>query len=705
MEQAQKQQKSQANAATDAKHRLADEEAFDSVRQAALVLFKQRTKDLTQLSSVEAQSQKIEAELQQAQVSLAQLSAQQASLEALVEEEQQRVRQREGRLTELHGALVQLDEEQRMYNKLQQSAEAAIGAATMFIGRFTGAECRLFQLLTMAKERAGGRNARELQVVVTQVEQRLADVTEQHQRFLSKPFCFQSCALPSALITAADVLPAPTLTEYQHDAVKRFAAVMQGWVTQAEPWSRHRELADVLSALRLLLQWVAEGSGTDQGEAAAAAQTVSSQPASAWPPLPLCPADCLDEAVFLTLPEVGLVQLIQECVLSPLSALRTFFDRLTAASARIHFCLPAEVSACFTSLEATLAAGWMSLVAQRRQWKELVEDSAKASEQAAAAVQAECVARRELQIHAESCGRLSEAFDERKSEVETSKAVELLNYAAAWQKGWGTITAQRTSLLSLQSAAEARVQEAARTDALLKSEAEAHASEMDVRQGSVQEQQANLSAAQRQLEEASIQKAALEAEIAAMRQTEREAQQQLEKLLSCGQTPPFKREVKLPALSQGCPEPGSVLGVMESTRPSVASVVQSASACPDVYQVWATNLQAQKEGLAHTSDFVPLLNALCLTTERGDNATDSAEAQPARLVCEALQHIATTLQLPVELFQPDVLSEGLLSQLSSLTSLAAEEQSMRSSAETHRAFLAEAQAEMRLLRQELSTRA
>ncbi|KPA79058.1 hypothetical protein ABB37_05591 [Leptomonas pyrrhocoris] len=706
MEQAQEQRTRQSSAAADAKSCLADEEAFNSVRQAALVLFKQRTKDLTRLASVEAQSQKIEAELQQAQTSVAQLSAQQAALDAQVEDEQQRVRQREGRLAELHGALVQLDEEQRTFKKLQQAAEAAIGAATTFIVRFTSADGRLFQLLALAKERVGGRNARELQIVATQIQQKLTDAVEQKQRLLSGPCCLPSGALASPFAVVADVPPSSAVTGSQQDAVKAFGAVMQGWMTQAEPWSRHRELTGVVAALRCLLQWVTEDTEADPEETFAVGEAGANQTASVWPPLPQCPAVALAEDVFLHLPEVELEKVMEEQVHAPVKALRAFFDQLTATCVRDRICLPPEVAAVFTALETTVVEGWTSLVAQRHQWAEKVEDAASATELAAAAAQSLLRARTELQAQSESCEQLRNALAQRLSEVETGKELQLGNYAAAWQKGWRTLSAQRASLLAAQRAVDARVTEAAHNDALLKSEAEAHAAAVEVSKRAVQEQQRKLSAAQALLDEASTQKAALEEELAAAQQTEREAQRQLEALLSHPQKPAAEGEMQSAVLSENCTAPDTLLGVTERVRPSAAAALQSVPACPDVYKIWASDVEAQKQHLADDDVLAALFMAAPCgdPTELSGNMTDGATRQSVRRACTAaLQHVATAvLRLPAELLMPDVLDDDLLSRLSCLTALAAEEESMRTSAAAHRTFVAEAQAEMRLLRQELT---
>jgi chromosome segregation ATPase len=659
----------QSSVATDTKLRLADDSAFNSVRQAALAMFKQRTKDLTRLASVEAQSQKIASELQQVQTSVAQLATQQACLEALVEEEQQRMRQREGCLTELHGALVQVDEEQRAYTKLQQTAEATINAATTFITRFTSSEGRLFQLLALAKTQVGGRAARDLQMALAQTQQRVTEAAAQQQRLLSGPFCFNSTKVTEQ--TAAE--------RAQVDVVQSFSMELQRWVSQTAAWTGHRELVKPLDVMQQLLEWLATDDSVDLPP-----QTMGQQTADvlgkAWPPLPGCPTLCVDAATFFSVTEESLQKMVQEHALQSMDALREFSERLTDACDRQNYCLPPNVQARFSTLDTTAVdAAWASLLHQREAWEALEKDAVAAAASAAAAEEARLTARVELQSLTESCAAIENAHRQRALEVESGKEAELLNYAAAWRKGWHTLAAQRTSLLVMQSTIDAKASEAANADRLRAAEAETHAQEMAVRQRVMQEQQETLEAAQKQLEEASAHKSALEEELAAVQRTERDAQQQLEMLLS--------------SLRRSSPE--TLLDTAEASHPRVVSALQSVAGCPEMYKEWASTMDAQKDHFADTNVAEVIGEAICRAPS-GEVTTESAS-----LIRAALQHVAATLQLPTELFQADVLSNDLLRQLPCLTALASEMQSAQVSAETHRACVAEAQAEVHLLRQEL----
>lgn len=680
----------QSTAATEAKSRQADDEAFNSVRQAALLMFKQRTKDLTRLANVEAQSQQIEAELQQAQTSMAQLSVQQASLEALVEEEQQRIRQREGGLAELHGALVQVDEEQRTYKKLQQSAGAAVDAATTFIAQCTSPSGRLFHLLAAAKELIAGRTSRDLQAVLAVVQQKLTEAAEQRQRLRSRPGC----------VTATEGLP-------QEDVVAGCVAVLRGWATQVEVWSRHRDLADTLGTLRQVLQWATEHQSADQTTAASSIpmadeQTDVSADVLQWPALPPCPSNDLmeKEDAFFCVPEAEVVKWVEVHVRVPIRVLRVCRDHLSTMCAEDHLNFPEEVASRLTSLETTADADWTALLTRRQELEAEVVNTVAATELASAAAHAQQAAQAEAQALRESNAHLHTVFSERQSELETKKEVELANYAAAWRKGWSTLAAQRVSMLAMQHAVSTRTNDATQTAALMASEAAAHAEEVRGSDASAQAQQAHLSTAQEQLAAASAQKSALEKELAAAQQMEREAQDQLEELLSSYARRAISAETAGAAVyPESCAEPDTLMEVIEHGPPSATAALQAVSACPGVYKEWAAKVDAQRERLDSTESTTTLLEALCHATEAGEHE----QHQSAKSIVAALQQVASALQLPEELFQSDVVDEELLRQLSCLTTLTAVEKSRRASADAHRVFMAEVEAETKLLRQELTS--
>lgn len=151
--------------------------AFNSARQAAVFMFQQRTRNLTQLSEMEKQSTAMEAELQEVQSCVDNLRLCQASLAAAMEAEEQRSQMREESLQTVKGVIAQLGEEQQRYQKILKVADGATDALRQFIDDTCGAEARLTMLLSEAQQRTAGRSAVELRGLAGDVRRRAAIVT------------------------------------------------------------------------------------------------------------------------------------------------------------------------------------------------------------------------------------------------------------------------------------------------------------------------------------------------------------------------------------------------------------------------------------------------------------------------------------------------------------------------------------------------
>ncbi|KAG5492959.1 hypothetical protein JKF63_01539 [Porcisia hertigi] len=572
------QQRQQSATDTATSLQSANEEAFDSVRQAAVVMFKQRTRDLTRLAQVEEQCQTIETELHQAQTCVAQLAAQQASLEALVEEEQQSTRQRENRLQELHSTLLQLDEEQKMSGRLQQAAEAAITAAATFIQNFTDADGRLFQLLSTASARTGGRSARELQRLLTEVQQGLLTAEAHRSSFACLP-SFSICAeAPESGELHYTEPPPTTSVASADDTTTSVLRTLQEWMAKTH-WAQHGELASVLKITQQLVAWFSMKRGTreEAGKTAAAGETSCGQD-SLWPPptpsatdamtehhwlrlLAFLPADIKaeahhggtagisteDDTLFGALqskdrsmdaagdssPESEAVQLaVQQNLLAPLQAILTSNAHLVALCEEEHVQLPEDAPSLPASVNAAQRE-WESFYAAWLQWR---EDVLKAKSAVKAAMVAEAdldVAQATLYTLQQRCEEQSHNHASRVAEVGSLKETEINHHAAAWSRGLGTVQAQRDSIGAMSETLASLTDEEAALTTAAHNGSESHAHELHAHDIALTKQREELTAARQRAEVAEAKTTSLEAEYSDAQRVQQLVQAQHEALLSC----------------------------------------------------------------------------------------------------------------------------------------------------------------------------
>ncbi|CBZ27377.1 conserved hypothetical protein [Leishmania mexicana MHOM/GT/2001/U1103] len=571
-------QQQQCSTGTATITRSTNEEAFDSVRQAAVVMFKQRTKDLTRLTQVETQCQAIEAELRQAQTCVTQLMAQQASLEALVEEEQQRTRQRESRLQELHSALLQLDEEQQTSGKLQRSAETAIGAATSFIRTFTNADGRLFQLLTMASARTAGRSALELQRLLGDIQQRLV-AAEAHRQGL---MCLPSFSLTVEASASGDLRdtapPSSTAVVSADVSTTGVSHVLHEWAAKMD-WAKHRELADVVQIMQQLVAWLStDGKAQEEAQQAVGVERASCEWGLPWPPLPPFTEDAVTEVhwfgspsppstTFQTdthgcssaevaaddggtratlpldecavdvddnvVPSSEVVQLVvQQHLLAPLQAISAYNAHLAAVCAQQHLQLSEDAPSLAASLTAAQQR-WLSFHAAWQEWREEVLKTQAAAEAATAAARELDAAQAALRALQRNCEEQSHNCASRKKEVANLKEAEISHYAAAWSRGVCASQAQRDSFCAMSDAIMSLTEEASALATALHDDSEHHAHETHARDVALAEQQEQLTATRQRVAVAKTRVTALEAECAEAQRVQQLVRDQHEELLSC----------------------------------------------------------------------------------------------------------------------------------------------------------------------------
>ncbi|XQJ27279.1 hypothetical protein NXY56_003271 [Leishmania guyanensis] len=572
----QHQQQCTADTATSARN--TNEEAFDSVRQAAVVMFKQRTKDLTRLAQVETQCQAIDAELRHAQMCVTKLVSQQATLDALVEEEQQRTRQRESQLQELHSALLQLDEEHQTNGKRQRSAEAAIGAATAFIRRFTNADGRLFQLLAKANVQTAGRSARELQRLLAEAQQGLV-AAEAHREDL---MCLPSFSLTAGASPSGDLsyTTAPSLTAVMSANVSTTGVshALQEWVAKVD-WAQHRELADVVQITQQLVAWLStDGSTQEEGQKAAEVGGASCEWNLPRLSLPTCTEEAVTEEHWFGSPSLlsttlqagthscssekvvaeedgshGTLQLkgylmdidanmvpngeavqhvLQHHLLAPLQAILTYNAHLVAVCAQQHLQLPADAPLLADSVTETQQR-WASLYEAWQQWREEVLKTQAATEAATAAETELDAAQATLCALQQHCEEQSHHYASREEEVANLKEAEIGHYTAAWSKGMRTLQAQRNSFCAVSDAISSLTKEVSVLSTALHDDSEQHAHETHALDIALAEQQEQLAVTRQRVAAAKERVAEMEKECAEAQRMQQLVRDQHEVLLSC----------------------------------------------------------------------------------------------------------------------------------------------------------------------------
>ncbi|GET88889.1 hypothetical protein, conserved [Leishmania tarentolae] len=575
---ARQQQQPQCSTNTVTTTRSTNEEAFDSVRQAAVVMFKQRTKDLTRLTQVETQCQAIEAELRQAQTCVTQLMAQQASLEALVEEEHERTRQRESRLQELHSALLQLDEEQQTSGKLQRSAEAAIGAATAFIQAFTNTDGQLFQLLTMASARTAGRSALELQRLFTDVQQGLVAAEAHCQNLMILPPFSPTTEAPANDDLPDVISPSSTAVVPSDVSITGVSHALHEWSAKMN-WAEHGELADVVEILRQLVAWFSTGSSPqEEAQQAVAGEGALWEWGFPWPPLPESTEDAVTEDHWFgslslpsttsqadahccgsadaaaegdgpraalpleecpadanngTIPSREAVQrVLQQHLLAPLQAILAYHAHLVSVCTQQFLKLPEDAPPLTASLAAAQQR-WISFREAWQQWREDVLKTQTAAEAARAAETELGAAQAALRSLQQNCEEQSHHCTSRRKEVEGFKDQEINHYAAAWSKGVCASQAQRDSFCAMSDAVVSLREEASALATALHDDSEHHARETHAHDIALSEKQERLIATQQRVVVAKTRVATLEAECEERARVQHLVRDQHEELLSC----------------------------------------------------------------------------------------------------------------------------------------------------------------------------
>ncbi|CAC9491135.1 conserved hypothetical protein [Leishmania infantum JPCM5] len=764
---ARQQQQQQCSTGTAAITRGINEEAFDSVRQAAVVMFKQRTKDLTRLTQVETQCQAIEAELRQAQTCVTQLMAQQASLEALVEEEQQRTRQRESRLQELHSSLLQLDEEQQTSGKLQRSAEAAIGAATAFIRTFTNADGRLFQLLTMASARTAGRSALELQRLLADVQQALV-AAEAHRQGL---MCLPSFSLTAEASASGDLRytapPSSTAVVSADASTTGVLHALREWADKMD-WAQHRELADVVQIMQQLVAWLsAGGSAQEEAQQAVAGGRASYEWGLPWPPLPPfteeavtehhwfgslslpstifqadihgggsaevaaedkgtratlpleeCAVDVDDNVV----PSSEVVQLVvQQNLLAPLQAISTYNAHLAAVCAQKHLQLPEDASSLAASLTATKQR-WIFFHEAWQQWREEVLKTQAAAEAATAAATELDAAQAALRVLQRNCEEQSHNCASRKKEVASFKETEISHYAAAWSRGVCASQAQRDSFRAVSDAIVSLTKEASALATALHGDSEHHAHETHARDVALAEQQEQLTATRQRVAVAKTRAAALEAECAEAQRVQQLVRDQFDELLSCAtrrlQPPPGAAGSNDDGenINEAAPRDLGELPVARCAASVAQKLLRSATACSPAHAAWTERLvelasevhdvaAGDSNGSLLISSVSQLFANLMDRCGGGQAAGSESGSEPTLDAAAVRLAIQDTV---AGLRLPsdlflDVVDAELMAQVPYLRTWRSAEQAIRASVDEHRVFMCDATAEISILRSELAT--
>lgn len=206
---------------------LTSEDTFDAMRQAAVTMFKQRTKDLTKLSQLQEHQQALEGQLAEVQATAGDLQAHQAQLEASAEKEEQRAKERTALLQQLRATMTSLGDEQRVFHSVSRATER-MAAVTQAAFQTDGAGAdgpvaRLLNLVSQAQIKTAGRTTGDFRNISTDLRRREAMTRElvAEARRIG--------AIPKALLQA-----------------------IQEWVTGN--WRKHAELAAVVAEGKAILR-------------------------------------------------------------------------------------------------------------------------------------------------------------------------------------------------------------------------------------------------------------------------------------------------------------------------------------------------------------------------------------------------------------------------------------------------------------------
>ncbi|ORC84576.1 uncharacterized protein TM35_000431440, partial [Trypanosoma theileri] len=198
------------------------EDNFTAMRNAAMSMFKQRTKDLTMVSSLTAEADELEQLNNQVQSTIHQLQEQRAVLEAQIETEESRVKEREVQLREVHTMLAQMKEDQGVFSGVHRSSEHVATLLQQFVTTYTNKSGDVVRLLEQAQERAQGRSPNEWRTAANDLRWRQS-VAEDHIKQI----------------------------ERQHTVPVGFADILLEWSRGV--WKQHSEYAPLLHLCEELL--------------------------------------------------------------------------------------------------------------------------------------------------------------------------------------------------------------------------------------------------------------------------------------------------------------------------------------------------------------------------------------------------------------------------------------------------------------------
>lgn len=155
------------------------EDAFDAMRQAAMNMFRQRTKDLTCLSKLQQQQQVLEQQLREVQDAAGDLQRQYAELESAAQSEEQRTATREAQLKDLHYAMRELSTDHDLVRRARGATTNVSNVIRNYLEPLLQPDSRLLQLLTEAQQRTGSRSASDFRTLSGEMRRR-TDVLATH---------------------------------------------------------------------------------------------------------------------------------------------------------------------------------------------------------------------------------------------------------------------------------------------------------------------------------------------------------------------------------------------------------------------------------------------------------------------------------------------------------------------------------------------
>ncbi|ESL08034.1 hypothetical protein TRSC58_04271 [Trypanosoma rangeli SC58] len=156
----------------------AAEDNFAAMRHAAMSMFKQRTKDLTMVSALTAETEEVEKLNCKVQSTISRLQEQKAVLEAKIETEERRVKEREEQLREVHVMLAQMKEDQGIFAGVRRSSEKVAVTLYQFVTQYTDKSGDVVRLLERCHEQTQGRAPNEWRAATNDLRRRQSVLDE-----------------------------------------------------------------------------------------------------------------------------------------------------------------------------------------------------------------------------------------------------------------------------------------------------------------------------------------------------------------------------------------------------------------------------------------------------------------------------------------------------------------------------------------------